>query len=367
MPSDSLITLLVLLGMFVLLAADRLPPAGVVLGALVTLTLVGVVEPEQGFAGFGNSAPLTVAALYVVAGGARRVGLLAPVSARLLGGSGGRGSLARLATPVAALSAFFNNTPLVAMLTPEVAGWARRNRLPVSRFLMPLSFAAILGGTVTVIGTSTNLVASGVLEQQGDDPLGLFELAPIGLPVALVGLVVLILVAPRMLPDRSDPAADAITALRDYAVQLEVTTGGPLDGVSIADAGLRNLSGVYLADIIRGDRHLGPVGPQQAIRGGDVLRFVGDVSDVLDVRSRPGLQTPTDEQHNVEQARNAHYCEAVIGRGSPLVGRTLKEVGGRDGLPGDRHRHQPRRCHGRRQARRGRTARRRHPRPARRP
>ena len=152
MSGDAALTLAVLLAMFALLARDRYPPSGVLLAGLTALVLIGVIEAEPGFSGFANQAPLTVAALYVVAGGARRTGFLTGLTTRLLDGQGDRRSLVRLCLPVAGLSALFNNTPLVAMLLPEVSAWSRRNRLAVSRFLMPLSFAAILGGTVTVIG-----------------------------------------------------------------------------------------------------------------------------------------------------------------------------------------------------------------------
>ena len=331
MSGDAWVTLAVLLGMLALLASDRFPPSGVLLGGLTVLVLVGVIDASTGFSGFANEAPLTVAALYVVAGGARRTGLLAGVTARLLGGRGGRDSLVRLCVPAAGLSAFFNNTPLVAMLLSEVASWARSRRLPVSRFLMPLSFAAILGGTVTLIGTSTNLVVSGVLEQQGLEPFGLFELTPIGLPVAIVGLIVLIGVGVTWLPERSDPALEAMSALKEFALHLEVEDDGALVGASVADAGLRNLSGVYLADIVRGERHLGPVNPDEVLEGGDLLVFVGDVTDVLDLRTRSGLQPPSDQAEVLAQAREPEYFEAVIGRESALVGRTLKEVGGRTG------------------------------------
>jgi di/tricarboxylate transporter len=331
MSGDAITTGVVLLVMFAMLAVERFPPSGVLLGGLAVLVLGDVVDVGDGFAGFSNQAPLTVAALYVVAAGARRTGLLTGVMARVLGGTGGRGSLARMCAPVAGLSTVFNNTPLVAMLMPEVTAWARSRGVHASRFLMPLSFAAILGGTVTLIGTSTNLVVSGVLEQQGRSPLGLFELTPVGLPVALAGLVVLVGVAVTWIPDRSDPATDAVTALREYALHLEVQVGSGLTGQTVSDAGLRNLSGVYLADIIRGDRHLGPVDPEEVLEGGDLLVFVGDVNDVIDLRARPGLQPPEDQAAVVASSRAPRYFEAVVGRESPLVGRTLKDVGGRTG------------------------------------
>jgi di/tricarboxylate transporter len=326
-----MITLAVLAIMFALLARDRYPPSGILMAGLTTLVLVQVVSPEEGFSGFANQAPLTVSALYVVAGGARRTGLLTGFTASLLGGGGGRRSLGRLCLPAAGLSALFNNTPLVAMLMPEVSAWARRRHLPVSQFLMPLSFAAILGGTATLIGTSTSLVVSGVLVQQGREPLGLFEQTPVGLPVAVVGLAVLIGVAYRWIPDRGDPALAAVDALREFALHLEVAPDGPLVGRTVADAGLRHLSGVFLADLVRDERHIGPVSPEEVLVGGDLLIFVGDAENVLDLRARPGLAPPAEQGMILDQAREPLYFEAVVGRESPLVSRTLREVGGRSG------------------------------------
>ncbi len=331
MTADGVITLVTLVVAFGALALTRLPPAAVLLAALSTLVLADVVDPATGFSGFSGTAPLTVAVLYVIAAGSRRTGLLAPLTGRLLGGSTERASLARMIFPVAAVSGFFNNTPLVAMLLPEVASWCRRTRRPVSAYLMPLSFATILGGTITLIGTSTNLVVSAALEQSGQEGFGFFELTKVGLPVAIVGLVVLLVVAPVLLPDRSDPADQAVSGLRTYALHLEVVAGGPLDHTSISAAGLRQLEGVFLADIVRDDRHLGPVGPDEVLEAGDLLVFVGDTGSVIDLRSRPGLQAPDDQDTVLAQATAPAYFEAVVGRGSALVGRTLKEVGGREG------------------------------------
>jgi len=331
MSLDALVTLVVLVVMFATLTRDRVPPSLVLLTGLTTLVLADVVDVATGFAGFGAEAPLTVAALYVVAHGARRTGLLAPVTTRLLRGDGGPATILRMGVPVAGTSALFNNTPLVAMLIPEVTSWARRNDVSVSRLLMPLSFAAVLGGTVTLIGTSTNLVVSGVLDQQGLGPLGFFEQAPIGIVVAVVGLVALAGVGVRLLPDRRDPTTGAVETLRDYAMHLEVDHGGPLVGLDLAAAGLRGLTGVYLADIVRGERRLGPVAPDEVLEGGDLLVFVGDASGVIDLRDRPGLRAPDEQDDVLADATAPKYFDVVIGRGSPLVGRTLKEIGGRDG------------------------------------
>src|SRR5262247_120615 len=152
----------------VCLAKDWLAPSNVMVGAAVTLMLARIITPEQTFAGFGNTAPVTVAALYVLARAAEKTGLLQPVLERLLGkGGGGRVAMAKLLVPSAAASAFLNNTPIVAMLIPQVLRWCQRTRESAARYLMPMSFAVVLGGVITTIGTSTNLVVSGMLEKSG--------------------------------------------------------------------------------------------------------------------------------------------------------------------------------------------------------
>jgi di/tricarboxylate transporter len=159
------------------LAKDLLAPATVMIGAAIALLLGGIIKPEEAFAGFGNPAPVTVAALYVLARGAEKTGLLQPILERLLGrGGGGRWTLTRLLVPCSMASAFLNNTPIVAMMIPQVLRWAERTQESVARYLMPLSFAVVLGGVITTIGTSTNLVVSGLLQKSGGAPLGLFEI-----------------------------------------------------------------------------------------------------------------------------------------------------------------------------------------------
>ncbi len=235
--------------------------------------------------------------------------------------------MARLLVPTAGISAFFPNTPLVAMLMPDVIGWCRNRGISPSRYLMPISFAALLGGVVTLLGTSTNLVVSGLLDQRDGSPLGVFEMTAIGLPVAVVGTLVLVVIGARLVPDRLSPAESAEQQAREFSMTMQVIPGGPLDGRTVAEAGLRDLSGVFLVQIDRDDMVVSPVAPDRRIDGGDVLTFVGNVDNIVDLQRIRGLRS-TEERHllAVGSKQNAFF-EAVVGLSSPLIGQTIRDAG----------------------------------------
>ena len=247
------------------------------------------------------------------------------MAATLGKGTHARGSLLRLVVPTAAASAFLNNTPIVAMLVPQVTDWAERRGQSPSRYLMPLSFAAILGGVVTTIGTSTNLVISGLLEASGEEPLGMFEMAPVGVPVAVVGLFVVVALAPLLIPERRGARRNLDEEFREFVLNMLVTQGGPLDGKTVEDGGLRHLQGVFLVEIERG-------------RGADRARHAGHRaarSGSFGVRREGGFsrRSPGDARSRLDRARahgwprlGAPFFEAVIGEVSPLVGKTPKEI-----------------------------------------
>jgi di/tricarboxylate transporter len=322
-------TLAVTLIALYLLARESYGPANVMMGAVIALLLARVITASEAFAGFGNSAPITVAALYILARSVEKTGLLQPVLALLLGRGSQRGSLGRLTVASAGASAFLNNTPLVAMLIPPITDWAERNGQSPSRYLMPLSYAVILGGVVTLIGTSTNLVVSGLLDAKTGQPMGMFEITPIGLPVAVAGVLVLTLTASRLLPERR-PARKDLTELeaefREFSLSMRVVPNGPLAGRTVEEAGLRNLQGVFLAEVERGGEQIVPVASTTRLQGGDRLCFVGRVDQVVDLQAMRGLEST--EQHHMKAFDTARHTffEAVVGVNSPLVGKTLKEA-----------------------------------------
>jgi di/tricarboxylate transporter len=331
---DAWLTLVVVLATIVLLVLERVPPFVTILGAVVLLFVSGVIDDEQAFSGFSNPAPITIAALYVLAGAAEVTGALEPLTNRVLGRRVSDGSIAserrdvaRIVLPTTVASGFIANTPLVGMLAPRVAGWARRSGRSSGRYLMPLSFGAVFGGCITVLGTSTNLTVSGLLEGAGQRPFDLFEITPVGLPIAIAGVILLVLLSPRLLPRRETPGQESGGA-REFTVEMEVQPRSALEGRTVADAGLRNLEGVFLVAIERAGHVLAPVRPEEVLEPRDRLTFAGNVTRILDLQRVDGLVSAAQPHFPaVGPASEAATFEVVIAEGSPLVGSTLKDVG----------------------------------------
>jgi di/tricarboxylate transporter len=310
-----------------LLIHGRIATDVVVVAGVVFLLLVGVLTPEQALAGMASPGMITVAALYVVVAGLQHTGGIAWVSSHVLGQPTTlwRAQL-RLMLPVAGMSAFLNNTPVVALFIPAVSDWARRMGQSASRFMLPLSYAAILGGTLTLIGTSTNLVLSGLWESGGGERIGLFEIMWIGLPVALVGITYIALVGRVLLPERKPVIDLEGTDARAYTVEMEVDPTGPLVGQTIESAGLRGLPGLFLGEIVRGDRLIPAVSPQERLHPSDRLVFVGIVDSIVDLRNIRGLLPADDQPDKLRVARHRRtLVEAVVSPDCPLTGLSIRD------------------------------------------
>jgi di/tricarboxylate transporter len=333
MSAEAWFTLAVVVVTIAVLVSERVSPSIAILAATIVLFVTGVIDQAQAFAGFSNDAPITVAALYVLAGATETTGALQGLTDRVLGGRAGpdhgseRRDLARVVVPGTVASAFIANTPLVSMVAPRIVSWSRRTGRSASRFLMPFSYAAVFGGVITVIGTSTNVTVSGLLRESGRSPLDMFEITPVGLPLALAGAALLVVLTPRLLPRRESAADVDAAAVREYTIDMVVQPASALVGRSVADAGLRSLTGVYLVEIERDGRLIAPVRPEEPLAAGDRLTFAGNVERVLDLQRLPGLLPA--EHHHVSEATDARApetFEVVVGDNSPLVGATLKEV-----------------------------------------
>jgi di/tricarboxylate transporter len=322
-PTLAVLCVLVTLGVLV---RGRVASDLAMAGGIVLLLLTGVLDPKEAFAGLASPSIITIAALLVVSQGVIETGLVHWIGPALFGrGRSVAVAQLRVMAPVAALSAFINNTPLVAMSIPVVEDLARRTRIAPGKLFIPLAFAGSLGGVCTLIGTSTNLVVNEMWVASGRESFHLFDLAPIGIPVAAVGILYLVVAGRWLLPDSGrEPLAAADP--RSYSVEMQVT-GAPIAGRTVEEASLRGLEGLYLSEIRRGDEIIAPVEPSTRLAEGDVLVFIGDVRAVVSLQRMRGLGDATDQRSKLAHERFRRFLvEAVVSDSSPLLGRTIREA-----------------------------------------
>ncbi len=327
MGPDALLTVVVMGGCAAGLLLTRIAPDAVLMAGLVVLLISGVVSPAEGLGGFANPGTITVAAFYVIAAGLRETGALDLMVGPLFRDTHTvRKATLRMTGPVMIMSAFVANTPIVASFLPAVADWARQRGFSPSQLLMPLSYAAILGGTCTLAGTTTNLVVNGMLiDATGGDGLGFFEMAWVGLPCAVLGFAYLLAAGPALLPRRS-PALEELRDIREYTVEMLVSEQSPLAGKTVEEAGLRHLSALFLIEIDRAGMALPAVSSDEVLRVHDRLVFAGASESVLDLQQIRGLEPASDQVFKLEGPRSERrFFEAVIGRDSPYAGHSIRE------------------------------------------
>lgn len=323
----ALLTLIVIACMFASLVFSRLPADVVFMGGLGVLLLSGVLTAKDALAGFSSPGMITVGLLYAVVAGLQEAGGLSWVSSHVLGRpSGHRLAQLRLMLPVAGLSAFLNNTPVVAMFIPVVTEWGRRIRIQPSQLLIPLSYASIFGGICTLIGTSTNLVVNGMVQARYDGmSIGMFEITRLGLPCALVGMAYVLLAGRRVLPNRR--ALDAVFENpREYTLEMQIADDSPLVGKTIDAADLRHLPGCFLAELMRGSQILTAVQPDEVLQAGDRLVFVGNVDSMRELYNQRGLSASADSRFKLDAPRHERcLVEAVVSNTCPLVGSSIRD------------------------------------------
>jgi len=335
MSADAWFTLAVVVITLGMLATERVSPPLLVVGAVTVLLVTGVIDAKAALSGFSNEAVITIAALYVLAGAAEATGALDHFNRVTLGRTPARPDqrhatrreLSRMLWPSTLASAFVYNTPIIGMVAPQVAAWSRRTRRSPSWYLMALNAAVLLGGMVTAIGTTTNVVMSGLLENAGRKPLGLFEITPVGLPIAIAGVLLVIVLAPKLVPSRH-ASSEGLGAARAFTVEMVIVPGSPLVGRSVADAGLRSLEGVYLVEITRNGQSINPVAPEERLEAGERLIFAGNIDRIVDLQRVPGLVS-AEEPHFAVAGEGAgrQFFEVVVGPASSLSGTTLKDAG----------------------------------------
>ncbi len=300
------------------------------LGVLVfAQNITGSAElptPEEAVAGFGNKGLITIGLLFAVVAGLEFTGGTQLATGWLLNRAKNlQDAQRRLLFPVGLISGFLNNTPVVAALLPVVDDLSKRIAVSPSRILLPLSYAAILGGMVTVMGTSTNLIVRDMYALSDGVELAFFAPAYVGIPALLLGLVYIVLFSRRLIPERQ-PAVSAADDPRQYTVEIQVDPNGPLVGRTIEEAGLRNLPGLYIAEIQREDDVITAAKPNEKLLADDALILVGALDSVVDLRKTRGLIAPDDQARKLQvPAWRRTLVEAVVSSRCSLLGKSIRE------------------------------------------
>ena len=315
------------------LISTKIGPHIVMMGVLTLFSVLGILNPSEALSGFSNSGLITVASMFVIAAGINSSGGIDLLVNTALGHPKTvRGALSKIFLPVVLLSGFLNNTPVVATMIPAINSWARKINIPVSKLMIPLSYSAILGGTLTLIGTSTNLVVNGQYQEiTGNPSLHLFSITAISLPVVLAGLAFMWIFFPRLLPDRS--TKQAFANLKEFTLEVSVAKNGPLVGKTVEQAGLRNLRRVYLIEIERQDTIVTAVSSEERLKGGDRLVFAGDTEAISDLLRINGI-VPSEHDDHVESLKSdraeRRIVEAVVSPHCDSLGQALRDMRFRD-------------------------------------
>jgi len=316
----------------VLMSVGRYGPHLVMMSVLIVLSATGIITADEALSGFSNSGLITVVAMFVVAAGIHHSGGVDLVVNHLLRSPRSvRSAQARIMLPVALLSGFLNNTPVVATMIPAVHAWSRKIRISPSKLMIPLSYSAILGGTLTLIGTSTNLVVNGQYQHlTGEGGFSIFSITAVGLPVAVIGLGVMLLVLPRFLPDRKDQ--QKFGSMREFTLEVAVAFDGPLVGKSVGEAGLRELDRLYLVEIERDGSVVTAVPSEERLRGGDRLVFAGDTQAISDLLRIHGIvpSVHDDEPSLSKDRAERRLVEAALSPQSEVLGMTIRDARFRD-------------------------------------
>ncbi len=316
--------------LFILLYKEIFKPTVSFMFAAMLLLLIGVITPKDLLDGFSNQSLASIVLLILITAGIRSNFNIELFLDKLFGKAKTYKSfLFSMLSKVAILSSFVNNTPVVVLMTPYVFSWGKRNKISPSKLLIPLSYATIIGGMITIIGTSTTLVLNGFLIKNNLNSIDPINLLIIGLTVAFFCLLFLIFTSNFLLPSKKDLIEEFETQTREYLIEKRLSKDSKLIGKSVKDGGLRNLTGVYLVEIVRNSNIISPVNPNEIIEAQDILIFAGNTDKIVDLTlSNIGIELPAKLEPS--EKGKIKVVEGVISANSSLIGKTIKESNFRD-------------------------------------
>eukprot|EP01112_Ceratiomyxa_fruticulosa_P023134 TRINITY_DN8723_c0_g2_i1.p1 TRINITY_DN8723_c0_g2~~TRINITY_DN8723_c0_g2_i1.p1 ORF type:complete len:706 (-),score=99.03 TRINITY_DN8723_c0_g2_i1:63-2180(-) len=318
-------TIIVVYFTFLVLIVGNWSPEIVMLGNTTVLLALGLIDVPAALQGFSNSGVFIVAVLFIVASGIQETGSLEYLVQYILRSPSSLWKAqVRLLYPVAFLSGFINNTPLVAMLIPVVINWSRKIKIPASKLLIPLSYATILGGTCTIVGTSTNLIVVSFLKKERPDiSLNIFEIGLVGAPLAIIGVTYIVIFSKWLLPDRSSGVMDLLKVERDFTITARISEKSSLIGKTVEYGGLNQLQGLSLIEVERIDGSIVErVASDTEIKGNDTLTFIGKMNSVRELWAIPGLHIIDHLHSHVKSSQNNIITEVLVPEKSQLIGKT---------------------------------------------
>jgi len=335
------LTLIILVVSLIAFAVEWLPVDLTALAITVILMLLGLVSPEEGISGFGNSATITVMAMFILSAGIARTGVIQVVRDFLLkwGGKSPRRQIIVMGMIVGPITAFINNTAVVAVFLPIVEDWCKKQNISPSKLLIPLSYATVLGGMITVIGTSTNVLASGISQKLGYGEFGLFQFTALGVITFVIGLIYLAFAAPRLLPDRKAPSGDfgQDYSLKDYVSEVIITPRSSLVGQTLRSSGVQRKFDISVLELIRDGAHFPQPLADKVLAAGDILIVRGSREDLLKIRDERGLDIVPDVKFSRKEMNGdsleteltsgeEKIAEVLILSNARLAGSTLKDL-----------------------------------------
>lgn len=327
--SFEMITVLVLvIAMLIFMVLEIARPGMVIFTVLVILLITGILTPKDALSGFSNEGMLTIALLFIVAGAVQKSGKIDQMAEIWLRNSRTEtGAMVRFFVPISILSAFLNNTPIVVTFTPIIKNWCEERGISPSKFLIPLSYATILGGTITLMGTSTNLVVHGMLLEYGLEGFSLFTLTVVGIPVTVIGLLYLFIFGKKLLPDHKGFSQQVKEDVKEYIAEMIVQESFQHVNKSVKKAGLADLNGLYLIEIIRKNERVSPVRTTTIIQAEDRLIFAGEISIIAELQKINGLKLRTGTELEFEDLKNGatHLIEAVVSHQSGILSKSIKQ------------------------------------------